>query len=248
MRDNLTRVHTAFAQRGERERLVTFGKSLSVSGDHQWNVRPARLALSEQPVQEDLPRRRGEQVRSPQHLRDPHRAVVHHDRELVREDAVAAAEHEVADQLLGIERPVSGDLVVEGERTGWDAQAQRRGARPAALGPLGAGQACTGARIARALVAVRCARRRDLRAGAVTFIHMVAELSQGLLVERGTVRLEHGRTVPVEAEPAELLQLLLCHARTDARSIDVLDADGVSATACSRPQPGEQRRARVSQV
>src|SRR5438445_627068 len=87
-------------------------------------TREPRLALAEEAVEEDLPRRRGEQIGAAHHLRDAHGAIVHDHRELVSEDSVGAAEDEVADDALRIEFLIAEDLVVESEGAGRDPQPQ----------------------------------------------------------------------------------------------------------------------------
>ena len=50
----------------------------------------------EEALEPDLARRGGEQVRPPGHLGHPGGGVVHHHRELVREEAIRPLDHEIA--------------------------------------------------------------------------------------------------------------------------------------------------------
>ena len=142
--------------------MIALGKPFAILRNHQRNVGPARHRLAKEPVQEDLPGRGGQQIGPAQDLRDAHRAVVHHHRELVGEHAVGALKHEIPHQLLGIERLRAANFVVKREGPVRNAQADRRGPRPAALLALRAGEAPAGSRVPRPFVALGSARcRRD---------------------------------------------------------------------------------------
>src|SRR5207253_9222702 len=105
------------------------------------------------------------------------------------------------------------------------------------------------ARIARPFVALgRAGRRGDLGARAETFVHIRAKSTQSVLIEQRTLGLKYRLAIPVKPQPAQFFQLLPGHSRPHAGPVDVLDTHDVSAMYGARPQPGEQRGARVAQM
>src|SRR5262249_49745376 len=114
--------------------------------------------------------------------------------------------------------------------------------------------------IARALLAgMRRARHgRDLGTRAVAVVEQVAgrEGREGVLVAPATLRWPVGRMgaahvralVPVEAEPAQVVELALLHSGYDARAVDVLDAQDERASGGARRQPSEKRRRRRAEM
>ena len=62
------------------------------------------------------------------------------------------------------------------------------------------------------------------------------------------LRLPDGVAVPVDAERREVLELALDDQRSRAVRIEVLDAQQEAPALAARPEPGEQRGARVAQV
>src|SRR5207248_11805701 len=110
------------------------------------------------------------------------------------------------------------------------------------------GQRGAGAGIARSFVALRRAGGGDLGPRTETFVHVAVQSAQGVLIEIRASRLEDRWAVPIEPEPRQLPELPLAHPRTHAREVDVLHTHEVLAVCLSRPQPGEQRGARVAQM
>src|SRR5205814_4805480 len=110
---------------------------------------------------------------------------------LVGEDSVGSPQDEVPDGRLRIELLRTLQRVAEMDRSGWHAQAQRRGPLAAALRSLRRGQARARPGVARSVIlrAVRRAGGCDLRAGAEALVDVVAELCDGGLVESVTTRL-----------------------------------------------------------
>src|SRR5258706_4186404 len=262
-RDDLAWIAVRRPQCRQRCRAVALGQPLAGRAGDEAGMRPPRLAQAQQAIEQDLPGGGGKQVVASQHLGDAHRRVVDEHRELIGEDAVGAAQHEVADRRLRIELLRALQLVVEGDRAGRDAQAQGGRASAPALRPLRRAQVRAGAGIGRSVVlgTVRRARRSDLRARAETLVDLVAQTCQRGLVEGGALRLAIGAApaqivagprvgtlVPSQAQPGQLFQLARRQARSDAGPVEVLDAQGESATLRPGPQPGEDGGPRVAEV
>src|SRR5690606_27865917 len=65
-----SRILSALHQLEERGCAVALGEALAVGPHHERHVAEARNGKAERLVEEDLPRRRGEEVVAAQHLRD----------------------------------------------------------------------------------------------------------------------------------------------------------------------------------
>src|SRR6202040_3635963 len=114
--------------------------------------------------------------------------------------------------------------------------------------PLRAGQVRAGARIPWTLISVRSAGGGDLRAGAEALVDVVSQPAERGFMVRGALGLEDRRSVPVQAQPAQLLELLLGHPRPYAGLVDVLDTEGIPCALLSGPEPGEQGGAGVPKM
>ena len=177
--------------------------------------------------QEDLPRRRGEEVVGANHVRDAHRRVVDRDHELIRVHAVAAAQHEVADADVHVLLEPPAHEIVEGHRRAVrDAEPDRRRALHLAV----ARRVATRPRVDDLLAGVRRARdTRDLRPRAVAGIGEPRrrELRQPGVVERGALRLRVRCMYPPASGPSS--QSRPSQARSSAmRLADPLTTRGVS--------------------
>jgi hypothetical protein len=82
---------------------MPFCQPLSALVEQQVAVVPGRRRESESPCQQNLPRRRLEQVGSANHFGDPHGRVVDHDRELIGGEVVSPPYQEVAKILTAYE-------------------------------------------------------------------------------------------------------------------------------------------------
>src|SRR4051812_34109595 len=106
--------------------------------------------IAQRVVERQLPRRRTEQVIPAYDLIHAHQRVVHHDGELIREDAVAPPHDEVADRRryvlddLAVQRIVERDLALRRAQT-----PRRAASRRLAFGPLRGCEVAAGSRIAR---------------------------------------------------------------------------------------------------
>ena len=88
-------VEPGVAQRAEGEPLIALRELLAPGVDDQRHVGVGRGLAAEGLDQLDLPRRRSEQVGAAHHVVDLHREIVHHHRELIGLEPVAALQHEV---------------------------------------------------------------------------------------------------------------------------------------------------------
>ena len=107
------------------------------------------------------------------------------------------------------------------------------------------------ARVGRAALAVRRDRRSaDVGARTEARIHQPRRLErrERALVQRASLRLPDRVAVPVDAERREVLELALDDQRPGAVGVEILDAQQEAPSLTTRPQPREQRSARVAHV
>ena len=211
---------------------------------------------AEEPHEQDLARGRREQIVGPHHVRDLHLRIVDRDDELVGVDAVAAAQHEIADARADVLLDATAREIVEDhERVVGDTQAN--GGRPLHLTitwgiPTGAG-------VEDLLAGVRRARdARDLGARAVARVGEAGgtELGEPGVVERPALRLYVrcmwsagvGTLVPVEAEPCEVLRDARRRAGDDPRRVDVLDTEDGGSGRRARERPRGEGGPRAADV
>jgi hypothetical protein len=83
----------------------------------------ARRGQRERALQHDLPRRGGEEVCAAHHVGDALLGVVHHDRELVREEPVAPPQHEIAHLARDVLPDAALHPILELDAAGRHAQA-----------------------------------------------------------------------------------------------------------------------------
>ena len=167
--DDRPRIGAGFAQLRQAHRSVALGQALAVVAEHQRDVRVAgHRSEPEQLVEPDLACRRGEQIGSAHDVADALVRVVDHDGQLVGDDAVAPAHHDVARRRLEHLALRPHDVVAELDLA-VHAHAQR-GRAPGrdASRALGRREVAAGARVERAVGAVRRgggprARRRASR-------------------------------------------------------------------------------------
>src|SRR5581483_11477077 len=163
----------------------------------------------------------------------------------------APLEDEIADLGRHVLRDASLERVVDRDRPRRHANSDRRWSLP---GAVAKSVAAARSRIARTLVAgMRCARHRgDLDARAVAVIEHVLrrEAGERILVACAPLRLtirrrrpaDVGPLVPVEPEPAEVVELSPLRAGDHARPVDVLDAQDESSARAARGEPRDERR------
>ena len=168
----------------------------------------ARRRKAQQPLQQDLARRRVGEVGAADDLADVLRRVVDDDSELIGVDTVSTNDDEVVDHAaLGTQQ-----LILELDPLPIRAQAQREplsgfDAPP----PLRGRELAAGARIG-ALGQLAVGRRgglADLSAGAEARVQPAGcvQLAERVVVEPVALRLAHGLLVPVEPERAQVGEL-----------------------------------------
>src|SRR5262249_10543665 len=208
--DDATGTPAGRAVIAQRNAPSALREARAVRREDERSVRVAGRPTAEELGEEDLTRRRAEQVRAAHHLADPHREVVDDDGELIRVDAVAAIQDEVADAPVDVLPDRTLEPIDELDAALRHREAQRRRSPPR---PLREAEAPAEPGIAGAFLrGVRRARDAgDLGARTITKIKptLLAEEAKSALVERrplglpvGTVdSLAAGTLVPVETEP-----------------------------------------------
>ncbi len=210
------------------------------------------------PYSGDLARRARQQVLAPQHVGDPHQRVVDRVDQRVERVTVGAAQREVGD-VLGLERDVSADQVVPGDRAVGHPEPHDR---PATFGlecrPLLGGELAAEAVVPHHLRAGRLAARVDLVvvAEALIGVRRVAQPGQRVGVDLAALALLVGAVratdldplVPGEAEPAPQVQDRVVGLLGVALLVGVLHPEDDGAAEVAREGPVEQRRADQADV
>ncbi len=204
-------------------------------------MRVGRLRQAEQPSDDDLPRRRVQQVVAADDLADALRRVVDDDGEVVGGRPVPPPEHEVVDDAR--DGPV--EAVLEADAGAASVEAQRR--RPAgrrALRPLRGGQAAAGAGVGAAgAVAVRGrGGGPDLGPGAPARIDAPRGLERGERrpIGLGPLGLAQDRAVPVDPERRDVGHLPALVLATGPLGIEILDPQAERRAGRAGEQPREQ--------
>src|SRR3989449_621517 len=235
------------AERLDGGRAVALGEPAPVRPQDHRHVRHLGDRVAERLVAEDLLRRVRQVVVAANHVRDPHRDVVHDDAEVVRGRAVRADEDPVVEPTV-VERDRAVDQVVHDRRARVrDPEAERPGIQAAVAAPP---------RVAESLLArlggPPLALQELGRAVAVVGAARGAQSLGVVTVDRKPLGLAVARRrrplVPVEAEPLEGLEdrgdVLVGRART----VGVLDPEDEGPAVVARVEPVEQRGARAPDV
>ncbi len=197
----------------------------------------SRHRAAEQALQQDLPRRRGEQIRAAHHVGDALLEVIHHDGELVGEQAVGAPHDEIADFAGEVLLDPALEGVVECDHPIVHPHADR-----ARLAPRRK-PAAAGAGIDR-LARKRKGRIGDLppRAGAAEHRLLAFQTRQRLAVGCAATALEHDLPVPFEAVRLERPENRPGGSGCFARRVQVLHAHEPLAAARARIETAADRR------
>jgi hypothetical protein len=75
---------------------MSFRQSLALFIHHQLTVIEIRHLQPQRAIQQDLPRRRSQQIRASNHFRDSHRRIVHHYRKLICRNVVPPPHREIS--------------------------------------------------------------------------------------------------------------------------------------------------------
>ena len=222
-----------------------------------------RRRRSERLVQRQLSGRRRQQVVPTNDLLDRHRRVVDDDRQLISGHAVGAAQDEVVDAALPHRLDRAVDAVDEGDPFATSSEANHRRAtgRSGARLDRSGGLRATGPGIAGAFVVAAMGRaggagHLGARAGAGIRASLGQQtLDRGVIVaaplalsirEKGPA---HVRAfVPVEAQPAQIVEQHRLAVGDDACGVQIFQPHHEGCAARARRQPRQQRRARVADV
>lgn len=240
--------NTGSAEGVEPRIAVPFGQAPAVGTDHQRHMGELGRREAEGLIQQQLPRRRGQQVVAANHASHAVVGVVDDDRELIGRRIVGLRHDKIAADFLTSECDGAAEAIGESRRL-IDTESPREWpiAERCDVGGTTVG---AGAAVNR-LGAVRSAGRSlDIRAAARARVHQFA---RSQFVKRGAVEIQalrlHERSgVPIEAKPAEVVERLIGGAGFDARRIDVFDAQDDTASALPGQQPADQVGARIAQV
>ena len=197
----------------------------------------SRPRVAEQALQQDLPRRGGEQVRAAHHVGDALLEVIHDDGELVGEEAVGAPHDKIADlagevlldpALKGVIE--CGHLIVHPHAD----RARRSSRRKAAAASAGVDR----------LTRERKGRVGDFppRAGAAEHRLLALQTRQRRVVGCTAAALEHDLPIPFEAVRFERPENGSRRTRCFARRVEVLHAHGPFAAALARIEIAPDRR------
>ena len=259
--DERLRQVAARAEFGDGRRAVTLRERRVIGAKHERQMREARRRPAECLVQQHLARRVRDVILAADHVRDSHQRVVDDDREVVRGRAVRPQQYRIADDVRRdrhraphgvVETDISMVRDAEADDralAGLQARARRRGFDPA-----------TSAHVARRLTG----RERGLSIGLELFLAAetvvgaaVAEQSIGVrpvnghalrLAIRAMAACAVGSLVPVESQPAQVVQDRPFRFSRRALAVGVLDAQHEPSALSPSEQPVEQRRAGVADV
>ena len=232
-----------------------------IGAEHEREMREARRPEAERPIEQDLARRVRDVILAADHVRHLHQRIVDHDREVVLRAAVGADDDRIADDV-GVEGHVAADEILE-------RHVDVLGHAEADDGALAGVETAPGL-IRRQVAAGAVVHRRtaggEIRAAIVLELLRRAEAVVGLAageqlvgvrgVEVQPLRLavgagraaDVGPLVPLEAEPAQVLQDAVLGLFRRSLGVGVFDAEDERAVVAAREQPVEQRRAGVADV
>ena len=244
----------------DRGRAVAFRQRTVIGPQHQGQVGKDRRGESQRLVQQDLARRVRNVVLPPHHMRHVHQRIVDHDGEIVGGRSVRADDDRIADDVDGKPDVAAHHVLEDDVGIVGHAEADRR--------PLATGDARL--RLLVRQPPARAALRRapfgrrgltllfELRRGAEAVVgpFVVHQLLGVRLVQMEplglpvrTVRAADVRPlVPVETEPAQILENGGFGLARRPFGIGVFDPEDEGAALSARQQPVEERRARVADV
>src|SRR5207249_2528613 len=102
-----------FAIRREAGVAVALRQPPAILARDEREVEERRRRQLEGPVEQELSRRRRQEVVAPDHVRHGHRRVVHDGRELIRRLARPLRDHEVAERARDVDPLLAGEEVPE---------------------------------------------------------------------------------------------------------------------------------------
>ena len=218
-----------------------------------------RRRQPQQPVEVYLPGGGGQQIRSPDHLGDPHPGVIHHHRQLIGKDAVGPPEIKVPAAGEQVFPVLPHAQVVEGHFLIGNLHPPGGGLGAALFGNLGGGQIPAGAGIHHVPVrGVGRAGGMELGPGAKAGIHQphLLQLVITLQIDGGAFALIIGAVgatvraalIPHQAQPPEILLQLVGIDPGAAGSVQILNPQDNPPALALGGQPGQQAAGQISQM
>src|SRR3954466_6403362 len=224
-------------------------------------MRELRRREAERAVQQHLPRRVRDVILTADHMRNLHQRIVDHHREVVGGVPIGADDHVVADHV-GAERDFAADQILEG-----DVDVLRHAeADHAALARLDPPARVLGRERAAGAAILRRTSGREILAAIVLEFLRRAEAVVGVAAGEQLVGVRQikslplrlaigaaaaadvGAFVPLEAEPAQVVEDALFRLLGRALDVGVFDAQDERAVVPAREQPVEERGAGVADV
>ena len=232
----------------DASRAMPFGQLFAIGAVDQGNMRPYRLCPTHRIVDLRLTRGIVQMIVAPDHMRDTHVMIVHHNRQHISRCAIGAQQHHVV-QLIVAEGYLTlnsigdyGRAVARGFQTNDRWRVRMIGWIGIAPGRLEQGR---GAGLARGLP--KCL---DLFLGRETAIGMARgqHRMRHLGMTRDLIELADGLAIVVKTKPFQTLKDRIGRFRGRAFAIGVLDPQQELPAMTPREQPVEQRRPRRTDV
>src|SRR5664280_415431 len=233
-------------------RAVALAQLLAVGAENHPEVREDGQGGAERAEQRHVLRRVREVVGAADDVGDPHRDVVHADREVVEGVAVRAYEDEIVQRARRkLRSPLHGVVHDEGLVRHVETYDELLAGRGATVGLLLRNRARS------PVVPERASRRRRALLHRVELVGRLErairlalreEAVRGLMVKGASLALEERALVPVEAEPAHRMEDLVRQLAAAPLDVRVLDAEDERAPAAAREEPVVEGRPRPSDV
>jgi len=209
---------------------VALSEAATIGADHEWDVDVRRRLEAEDPRDGPLAKRARKQIVATYDLTDAHRMVIEDDRQLVRGRVVRFGDDKVAEHFQRLSLQPAQQVC---ERIASPHAKTPAEGPPGQRSSIGGGAIGAGAGISGPFLA--CVRgaggRFDVRARARAGINELGRFEQlkgddvtltpGGLDIRSVWSPDIRAEVPIEAEPAEVIERLLCGPGFHARRIDV---------------------------
>ena len=232
-------LHTPLAQGGEAVRTVAFGQALSVGVIHKRKVPPACMHAPQAARDDLLSRRACKEIIAADHIGYAMPGVVDNHGQLIRGNAELRPKHEVASFEPGVEHVLAEEFIENRLRRRLDEETMV--GVPAFDGCRPRCRRTEFGREARlAILRVGCARRAsDFGSGAVAWERRALrrQRREGFAVGDAVVRLHFWRAVPVELEPANVLERGLVGAWFDTTEVEILKAEDDAPILVPRQRP-----------
>lgn len=239
--------HARFAQSPQSRVAVTLGESPAIWADHQWHMSELRWRQPKLAVDEQLPRRRRNEIIAAHDMRDSVGSVVDHDRELIGRRATRLPDNEVATMMAKVNMSGAAKEIDETRRIGHTKPPGERRIQPGSVShpairtgtrvyQLGA--VCMGSASCRFDVAT-CASARVDKLG-------LLQPCERLGIQRHSLSLDQRAFVPIQTEPLKIGDGLVGRPGLYTWRVDVFNAQDNTATGRPGHKPGDQIGAGIS--